>query len=103
MTIRICRKLRDGALASSPAGQACVPPPTRQTQHFAKHPGGEDARRASRRDASVPVASAAADTLTNLDLPRRGAQPVLVIDDVEELLRELDDLWKHSGDSRGRS
>ena len=27
---------------------------------------------------------------------------MLLIDDVDELMRELDDLWKHGGDSRGR-
>jgi hypothetical protein len=25
-----------------------------------------------------------------------------MVDDIEEVLRELDDLWKHSGHSRGR-
>src|ERR1700741_3842949 len=56
-------RLRDGALASAPAGQpggACpersrrVPPPSGTTPPFAEHRGGEDARRANRRDASAP-------------------------------------------------
>jgi hypothetical protein len=37
-----------------------------------------------------------------LTLHAENVQPVLVIEDVNELLRELDELWKQGGDSGGR-